>query len=273
VITEFKVSPDLDSLSQTALSALLEVAHRSIDERNRFSLVLSGGATPGPLFRMLGGEAADDLTWEKTHLFWGDERRVGPEDPASNFRMVHETILAAAPIPEANVHRIMGEATDPDAAAMTYEEELREFLSAASVNGSSDAPEATDNSSSSAPEALFDLALLGIGGDGHTASLFPGDPVLNESERWVRAVKAPDYRPPTDRITLTVPALNRTRAVFFLASGVAKQGVVEKILALGQEGSPELPASLIRPLERLVWFLDEAAAPEEVGPQPTEESA
>ena len=254
---EIHVSRDLESLSQAARAALLEVAHRSIAERDRFSLVLSGGATPGPLYTMLGHESADALPWRRIHLFWSDERCVEPEDPASNFRMVREMILATIPIPDANVHRIMGEAADPDAAAAAYEEELRAFFAEEPAAGRSREPGVT-----------FDLALLGVGEDGHTASLFPGDPVLDESERWVRAVKAPDYRPPTDRITLTVPALNRARVVFFLASGAKKREAVEKILDLGPDGSPELPASLIRPVERLVWFLDENAAPEGISPAP-----
>jgi 6-phosphogluconolactonase len=251
VIAEFRVSQDLESLSRAALDALLETARRSIAQRNRFSLVLSGGATPGPLFRMLGGDAADALTWEHVHLFWGDERCVGPEDPASNFRMVREMILTKVPIPGANIHRIAGEADDPASAARNYEADLRKFLGA---------PVGEDDGSG-IPEALFDLALLGVGEDGHTASLFPGDSVLDEQERWVRAVKAPDDRPPTDRITLTIPALNRSRSAFILASGAAKRQVVERIVDLGSNGSPQLPVSLIRPVERLFWFVDEEAAP------------
>jgi 6-phosphogluconolactonase len=206
----------------------------------RIAIALSGGSTPKLLYQSLAAPPLRDaMPWSRIHWFWGDERFVPPDDPASNFRMVREAMLAAVPVPPENVHPIPTVGMTPEAAAAAYERELQSFYGAASLDPA---------------RPLFDAVLLGLGADGHTASLFPGTAALDERRRWAAVGGAP----PEPRITLTFPVLESSRAVTFLVSGVEKKAALTRVL----KGDPALPAARVRPVGTLTFLIDRAAAPE-----------
>ncbi|HEY7551958.1 MAG TPA: 6-phosphogluconolactonase [Hyphomicrobiaceae bacterium] len=208
-----------------------------------FAVALSGGSTPRRLYQLLAKRPyRDAFPWARTHWFWGDERFVPHDSPESNYRMVHEAMLAHAPVPAGNVHPVPTEGLTPDQAALSYERQLKDFYGASTL--SPDHP-------------LFDVTFLGLGPDGHIASLFPGTAILKERTRWVGAVIGAKPEP---RITLTYPALESSREVAFLVTGAAKRAVVERLL----DGDPELPAARLHPVYgALHLFVDRAAAPRE----------
>ena len=221
---------DLESLSRAAAEIVVGAARQAVAERGRFALALSGGKTPRRLFELLAGSAID---WSRAHLFWGDERCLPRTDPASNYRMAAEALLSKAAVPPQNVHAPSVEIGSPEAAAKSYEEELRGFFR--------DAP------------AAFDVTLLGMGPDGHTASLFPGSAALLESKRWVLAVDGKQGDPPVPRVTLTLPALNASRVALFLVSGARKRPLIDEIM----RGGAPYPAATIEAREKLLWYFAE----------------
>jgi len=237
-----RVFGDIDALSHAALAELLRVMGKAVDERDRFLIALSGGHTPEKLYRSWADSERTNrrTAWEKVHLFWGDERYVSKDDPLSNYRMTREALIAHVPIPPANVHRMPGpeDFPTPEAAADGYESELRKFFG------------------SSAP--TFDLQLLGLGVEGHTASLFPGSPALEDQKRWVRAIQAP-AKPP-ERLTLTPVVLNQGRNTLFLVAGVDKRDIMRALHSQPESVPSPYPAARIRPASGVVWFLDQAAA-------------
>jgi 6-phosphogluconolactonase len=205
-----------------------------------FAVCLSGGSTPRRLYECLAApEIASRFPWNRTHWFWGDERFVPHDHPDSNYRMTREALLSRVSIPEANIHAVPTEGLSPEEAAIAYEATLKRFYGADSL----------------APgRPLFDVTLLGIGDDGHTASLFPSQPALQETRRWAVAVIGAKAEA---RITLTYPVLDSSREVSFLVTGEAKRDVVTR----AQAGDRTLPAAMVRPVGRLHWFTDRAAAP------------
>lgn len=235
---EIIVAPDPVAWAQEAAQRFAELARKAAASRQRFSVALSGGSTPGKLYTLLGRESyRTEIPWEHVHLFWADERCVPPDDPGSNYRLVQETLLTQVSIPPENVHRVRGE-LGPQAAAQVYERDLQDFYCG--------------------PRPRFDLVLLGLGEDGHTASLFPGSPLLAERERLVAPAVASYQDRPAQRVTLTLPAINTARQVLFLVTGSAKAGIVQTVLA-GPAG--QLPAEQVRPTAgQLTWLLDAAAA-------------
>ena len=238
--------PNLESLSQAAATFVVELASSCVQERGIFTLVLSGGTSPRLLYEQLAQPAlAGSMPWEKTHLFWGDERCVPPDHQESNFALAFQTLITRVPVPAANIHRMPAEITPIEAAAREYEEALRVF----SQNLSQVATPAEYPS--------FDLILLGLGKDGHTASLFPGHQVLEERVRWVAAVRASSASPPVPRLTLTLPAINNARCVLFLISGVGKRHVIEMILTDPERAAQDYPAARVRPAGQMLWFVDE----------------
>lgn len=239
---EIHVYPDLESLSRTAAERLIDRAQEAVAGHGRFSLSLAGGTTPRTLYQLLAGEYRDQIPWSRVHLFWGDERCVPPDHPDSNFAMVDEALISKVPLPPENVHRIPTE-KPVETVAEAYEQTLREFFQPAPAT--------------SFP--AFDLILLGMGEDGHTASLFPDGSALEERERWVAPALAPPTYSSRQRITLTLPVLNRANDVFFLVSGASKKTVVRAILNDPEQASRLYPAARVRPRGRVVWFLDEAA--------------
>jgi 6-phosphogluconolactonase len=205
-----------------------------------FAVCLSGGSTPRRLYECLAApEIVSRFPWDRTHWFWGDERFVPHNHRDSNHRMAREALLSRVSIPDGNIHAVPTEGLSPEKAAIVYETTLKRFYGADAL-----APD----------RPLFDVMLLGIGDDGHTASLFPDQPTLQETRRWAVAVIGAKAEA---RITLTYPVLDSSREVAFLVTGKEKRGVV----ARAQAGDKALPAAMVRPLGRLHWFTDRAAAP------------
>lgn len=225
-------------MASEATGFIVAAAVESVERQGYFTLVLSGGGTPRATYEMLAGPAGNDVNWRQVHLFWGDERCVPPEDPLSNFRMASDSFLRRISVPTGNVHRIRGEHPYPAAAAREYEEDIRAFFCKC------------DGCYHETPS--FDLILLGVGADGHTASLFPGSDALLERDRLVRHVIAPDYTPVRDRITLTPPLLTRAKRILFLVGGEDKRVIVSR--ALDEPPSPVIPAGMIEGAGETLWF-------------------
>lgn len=231
-----------DALALAAAAALeaSELLSRAPAERPLL-VCLSGGSTPRPFHRVLATTYLDVIPWERIHIFWGDERYVPPDHPESNVRMAEETLLRDVPIPADQVHRISwSEGRSLEEAAALYDEELRRV-----AGGRGD--------------VTFDLTVLGLGDDGHTASLFPGTPVLSETERWAAPGQAPPTAAVRERITLTYPALNASRHVFFLVAGPGKREPLRAILDDPTSAGNRFPAAAVSAAEQLHWFVDASA--------------
>lgn len=228
------VKPDLTAVIEALATRLSEVASESIAARGHFSLALSGGSTPKALYQLLATPAwKERFDWEKCDIFFGDDRAVSPDDALSNYKMAREALLDAVP---ARVHRLEGERSDLEAAALDYEAKLR------------------------ALGGPLDVILLGLGDDGHTASLFPHSPQLNEHEKWVTATPVASLQPHVRRLTLTFDAINAGRHVWFLVTGEGKAERFKEVLQ-GPRDVERLPAQGVAPDPgELLWFLDEAAA-------------
>jgi 6-phosphogluconolactonase len=235
---EVIVLPDAAAVARAAARRFAELAQEAVTARGRFSAALSGGSTPGALYRLLAEEPhRTQIPWTAVHLFWGDERSVSPDGAGSNYRLAEEALIAHVPIPTDNVHRMHGEWA-PEQAARAYDRRLQDFYCG--------------------PRPRFDLVLLGLGSDGHTASLFPGSDALHETEKLAVAVEAIYQDRPAQRMTLTLPAINTTRQALFLVTGSSKAGIVQAVLE-GPAG--RLPAQQVQPTAgQLTWLLDEAAA-------------
>lgn len=232
------VYPDAASALRAAAERFAGAARAAVEARGRFAAALAGGSTPRGLYALLAEEPfRAGVPWGAVHLFWGDERCVPPGHPRSNFRMAREALLSRVPLPPENVHRVRGE-LPPARAAEEYGRELRAFFGAEGPR--------------------FDLLHLGVGGDAHTASLFPFSPALRERERWAVPTLHPGSGEP--RVTLTVPVLNAARRVELLATGTEKAEVVRAVVR-GALDPFRLPAQLVRPREgEAHWVLDRAAA-------------
>jgi len=215
------------------------IVARACASRRRFAVCLSGGTTPKRLYELLAAPARRSrLPWERTHWFWGDERVVAQDDPRSNFRMAWEAVLRHVPVPADNIHAIPTGRMGAAAGAAEYEAALKRFYGAEAL---------TDG------RLLFDLTLLGLGEDGHIASLFPGSAALAETERWAVAVAREGA---SDRVTLTCPALASSAVTVFLVVGERKRRALARVRA----GDPALPAVRLRPQGVVFWFADRAAA-------------
>ena len=238
---EIRVLTTPQELFSAAAEEVVRIADKAVKERGRFTVALSGGSTPKSLYNLLATNARTTLPWDKMFFFWGDERHVPPDDPESNYRMAAETMLSKVPVPPGNVFRFATEKPDAAQVADNYEKTLRKFFQLA--------PDAVPS---------FDLILLGMGPDGHTASLFPGTAALHEKTRlavanWVDKLK-------TNRLSLTLPVLNAARCVAFLVSGTDKAAVLRSVLEENVPGE-QYPAKLVQPKNgKVIWFLDRAAA-------------
>jgi 6-phosphogluconolactonase len=232
--TEIKVVPDLAELTNEAARRIVAMADQLLaDNQHFFSIALSGGTTPKSLYELLASEPyRSQLNWSKVEIYFGDERCVPHDHPESNYRMAYEAMLSKLPIPECNIHRMRGE-LPPEQAAMTYGQLLKEKFKDGGV----------------------DLNLLGMGDDGHTASLFPGTEALNETHHRCVA----NFVPKLDkwRITMTYPFINRSTEVMVLAAGVAKAKVLHEVLE-GPKG--KYPIQGVAPKGKMTWLLDAAAA-------------
>jgi 6-phosphogluconolactonase len=228
-------------LFSAAAEEVVRATNEAVAQRGRFTIALSGGSTPKSLFNLLATNAKTTLPWDRMFFFWGDERHVPPTDPDSNYRMADETMLSKIPVAAGNVFRIPTENPDAAAAAEAYEQTLRKFF---------------DLKQGEFPR--FDLILLGMGPDGHTASLFPNTAALQETSRlvvanWVEKMK-------THRLTLTLPVLNAARCVTFLVSGIDKAPALHEVLE-SDAPADQYPSKLIHPTDgKLIWLIDRAAA-------------
>lgn len=230
-----KIADDPDALAALAAHWLVATLNSLSGE---LRIALSGGSTPKQLYHLLASAPLlDRLPWQRIALYWGDERFVPHDSPQSNYRMVQQTLLATAPIPPDRIHPIPVDGT-PVEAALRYEAELKQDYGAERFIAS---------------QPLFDVILLGLGVDGHTCSLLPGQPVLDERGHWVAAVMAGRDEP---RITLTYPAVEASRIIAFLVTGAEKARTVKAV----RSGDLDLPAARIRASGDVIWFLDKAAA-------------
>jgi 6-phosphogluconolactonase len=233
-----EVYPDFESLSQAAAALFADRAQLAVAARGRFSVALSGGNTPRRTYELLSlAPHRDAVAWDRVHVFWGDERCVSLNDPLSNAHMAREALLQHVPIRPEQIHPLACRAA-PEEAAKEYENLLRKFFAGSRPN--------------------FDLVLLGLGENGHTASLFPGTQVLEEQERWTAAVYVAEQD--LYRVTLTAPVINAATMVAFLVSGASKAKVLHEVLH-GRREPQRLPAQLIHPEGgALCWLVDQAAA-------------
>lgn len=232
--------PDAAEVAREAAAEFARAAAAACTSRGAFRVALSGGTTPRATYEMLADERGPwrtSVPWEKLHVFFGDERQVSPDSPLSNCAMARETLLRHVPIPRDQVHRIRGENPDPDRAAEEYEEILRDQFRL----GPGERPR-------------FDLLLLGMGEDGHTASLFPGSKEIDEKERLAIATRAPVE--PRGRISLTLPVLNAAAEAMVLVTGASKAAAFARVRA-----GADLPAARLRPDNgTFLWLADRAAA-------------
>jgi 6-phosphogluconolactonase len=237
---QIRVLEGPSELFRAAALEFSDLAAEAVRARGRFSVALSGGSTPKSLYALLATGAVP-VPWEKVCVFWGDERHVPPDDTESNYRMANEAMLSKVPVAPGNIFRIEGEEKDAQVAAARYEKILVNFF---------------DLNAGEFPR--FDLILLGLGPDGHTASLFPDSAALQEKHQLVMANWVEKFH--ADRITLTLPVLNNAAEAVFLVSGKEKAGILHQVLG-GRAG--QFPSQLIRPDQgKLVWMLDHAAASE-----------
>jgi 6-phosphogluconolactonase len=237
--SDVRVFDDPEQVARAAAEKFVELAAEAVAEKGSFSVALAGGTTPRRVYELLAGEdLRGRVEWEKVHVFFGDERCVPPDHPDSNYRMANEALLSRVPLPAANVHRMKGRG-DAAANASLYEDELRGHFDDTAW-------------------PRFDLVMLGMGDDGHTASLFPGTAALGERRAWVTANWVEKFG--AWRITLTAPAINAARHVLFLVTGAGKAERLREVLCGGRD--PErLPSQLIRPEDgTLEWYSDRAAS-------------
>ncbi len=233
-----EVLPNAELLARQAADWLCEQA---LAKNGRFSVCLSGGSTPRRLYELLAmAPRSAAFPWLQTDWFWGDERFVPHSHPDSNYRMAREALFKHVRIPPANIHAVLTDNFTPQASALAYQSELQSYYGAMQLDPA---------------RPLFDVMLLGLGPDGHTASLFPGDAMLQERERWVGAVIGVKDEA---RITLTYPVLQSARATAFLVAGADKRAVLDRVLS----GDSDLPAARLQPQGSLTFFCDSAARPE-----------
>jgi 6-phosphogluconolactonase len=233
-IRVLKTATDLFEAAATEFAAQASAAVRA---NGKFTVALSGGSTPKTLYSLLATKPG--IPWDKIFFFWGDERHVPPDNPESNYRMANEALLSKVPVRPENIFRIRAEEKDAAAAAQQYEQTLKDFFHL-----------------SSGEFPRFDLIFLGVGPDGHTASLFSGTTALNEKNRLVVSNWVAKFN--TDRITFTFPVLNAAACVIFLLSGADKAATLHEVL---EHDSADLPSQKVRPVNgTLIWMVDEPAA-------------
>jgi 6-phosphogluconolactonase len=236
--TKLEILKDPEALAVRVAGWMVDLAATKV---GILAVCLSGGSTPRLLYEHLAGSSfRESFPWSRTHWFWGDERFVPQDDVLSNYRMTREALLSAAPIPACTIHPIPTGQPSPEAAASAYERELKSFYGADRLNPA---------------RPLFDLTFLGLGPDGHTASLFPGTPVLDERDRWVAPVIGVKSEA---RVTLTYPALESSRHVAFLITGKEKQEVFNRL----RHSDRKMPAGRLSPFGKRWLFADSAAAGE-----------
>ncbi len=235
---KLRVQPDAKAVALAAAQMLFEKADAA---QGRFSVCLSGGSTPKALYETLASSLyTQRFPWKKVHWFWGDERFVPFDDAMSNYKMVRDAMLDHCPVPAENVHPINTGLDTAQLAAQDYEQHLKEYYGSSELESS---------------KPLFDFTLMGMGDDGHTASLFPGTDVLEEKQKWCDAVCGVKAE---DRVTLTYPILNSSSVMLFLVASKNKREVLTKVL----DGDMSYPSARVNPVGSLIWLVDQEAAPE-----------
>ena len=236
---DLRVHPDLQALSDAAAESLVDLCQAAVREADRFAVALSGGNTPRTLYGLLATKYRALIPWRQVHVFWGDERYLPHDHPRSDYRMAREALLDHVPVSAVNVHPMPTHFAQPEEAADAYQQTLRSHFPG--------------------EWPRFDLMLLGLGADGHAASLFPNNPALDEEARWVTAVRAEAADPPL-RLTLTLPAINHAANVHFLVAGKDKAAALKRSLA-DKADRASAPASAVSPVDgKVVWWVDRAAA-------------
>ena len=235
---ERRIYVDGNALARSVAQHVVTLANDTRSKRRPFAVALAGGSTPRPAYvKLASPEFADRIEWDRAHIFWSDERCVLPDRNESNYRMVREALLDHVPIPDENVHRMRGE-LPPEEAARAYEAEMDALFREIDVTG-------------------FDLILLGLGEDGHTASLFPGTAALEERKRWVAANYVEKLK--AWRLSLTLPAINAAEDVVFVVSGERKRNILRRVWDAPEK--PVLPSQRVQPDDgRLIWMVDAEAA-------------
>src|SRR5215510_2054995 len=246
--TEIRIAQDQENWATAAATLLYDVGRQAVENHGRFFLALSGGSTPERLYhRLVHAQSTDRFDWSHCTFFFSDERCVPPDHPDSNFGLANRTLFRPLNIETNHIHRMRGELSDPDLAARDYERLLR------TVAGTMDGE-----------WPQLDLVLLGLGNDGHTASLFPGTAAVDEHQRWVTVGHAPSD--PRTRLTLTLGVINRATVVLFLVTGAAKAHILKTVLEPESDADRQLPSALVHPTSgRLIWLLDSPAAAELTG--------
>lgn len=237
---QISIYPDINTLSHEAAQFIVRLANEAIVTRGRFTIALSGGSTPKLLYSLLGDEPYhSQIDWTQVDIFWSDERCVPPNDPDSNYLLAQQVLLSKISVPADQVHRMPADQPDRDAASKAYSEEMQRTF------GTNGIPN-------------FDLIQLGMGPEGHTASLFPHQASLHEQQRLVMPVNVP--KPPPPRLTFTPPLLNAARYILFLVAGADKADALQAVLE-GEYQPDEYPAQIVRPNNgEVIWMLDNTVA-------------
>lgn len=235
---DVRIFADAEALLRAVAQNLVGRINTTVSTDALFYLALAGGNTPRGLYRLLAAEYREKIAWPRVHIFWGDERYVPQDDPRSNYRMVRETLLDYIPMPRTNVHPMPTDFAEPEDAAKAYERILANYFSP--------------------PWPAFHVVLLGLGADGHTASLFPGSPALEEKSRWVVAATGPAE--PRRRLTLTLPVLAHSAQIYFLVAGADKAEALRRALARETDPRSCPAASVHSGHPSVVWWADAAAA-------------
>jgi 6-phosphogluconolactonase len=236
-----RIEPDAETLCRTTAQAIVALAQRTVEHGRDFYIALTGGNTTRRLYQLLAtAPLAQQMPWEHTHIFFGDERTVSPDHDDSNYRMANEALLAHVPLPKAHIHRIVGEHPVPKIAAAEYDQAIARFVPR-DANG----------------QPQFDLILLGLGSDGHIASLFPGTDALQVTDKRVTAVWVEKLD--CWRLSFTFPVINHAHQIWMFVSGDAKANILANTLNRSG-GAPRYPVEMIKPEGKLIWCLDQAAA-------------
>jgi 6-phosphogluconolactonase len=239
---------NIQQASSAAVKHIMDLAVSAVRDKGYCTIVLAGGSTPRRTYELLSADAnAEQMPWQQSHFFWGDERWLAANHPDSNFCMADKALLSRVPIPAHNIHRITTGHKNPETGAELYEKHLRDFFH---LMGRAEMKSHVEDMT--IPN--FDLVLLGMGTDGHTASLFPGSSLLEEKKKWVAAVPEGAGSPPVARITLTLPLLNGAENVVFLISGSRKRAILDTILTRPKEAEELYPAARIKPAGNLIWL-------------------
>jgi 6-phosphogluconolactonase len=248
--TLFKQFKNVEQASLAVVDQIVNIAKSAVFKKGFCTIVLAGGRTPQQTYELLSKPSwADQMSWQQSHFFWGDERWLASKHPDSNFSMAHNALFSKVHIPPQNIHQIPTGHQAPEIGAKMYEKHLRDFFHTKPLTETIKISENTTFPS-------FDLVLLGMGADGHTASLFPGSNFLEEKKKWVAAVKEGLGSPPVPRITLTLPVLNQAKNIIFLLSGNKKREILDTILN-EPEKALAYPAAHVKPRGNLIWVVAE----------------